>query len=54
MTQDTNSDNAAHRWWQRPSILPLAMAQVALSSVLYELSPYQLHRGFRVGPGYFQ
>lgn len=33
MTQDTNSDSAVHRWWQRPSILPLARFFVVLVCV---------------------
>jgi hypothetical protein len=37
----------------KPSIPALALAQVLLSSLLYELTPWDWHHGFRVGPGYF-
>ena len=37
-----------------PSIPALALVQVTLSSLLYELTPLSWHHGFRVGPGYFR
>jgi hypothetical protein len=38
---------------RRPSIPALALAQVALSSLLYEVTPMAWRHGFRVGPAYF-
>ena len=37
------------RW---PSIVALALIQLMFSSLLYELTPWEWHHGFRVGPGY--
>jgi hypothetical protein len=37
------------RW---PSIVALALVQLMFSSLLYELTPWDWHHGFRVGPGY--
>lgn len=38
---------------RRSSILALALAQVVMSSLLYEFTPWEWHHGLRVGPGYF-
>ena len=38
------------RW---PSVLALALLQLLLSSLLYELTPWQWHHGFRVGPKFY-
>jgi len=38
---------------RQPSIPALAVVQVTLSSLLYNLIPWEWHHGFRVGPGYF-
>jgi hypothetical protein len=37
------------RW---PSVLALALVQFLFSSLLYELTPWSWHHGFRVGPRY--
>lgn len=37
------------RW---PSIVALALVQLMFSSLLYELTPWAWHHGFRVGPRY--
>jgi len=37
------------RW---PSIVALALVQLMFSSLLYELTPWEWHHGFRVGPRY--
>lgn len=37
------------RW---PSIIALALLQLLFSSLLYELTPWEWHHGFRVGPGF--
>lgn len=37
------------RW---PSIVALALVQFMFSSLLYELTPWDWHHGFRVGPRY--
>lgn len=36
-----------------PSVLGLALIQILFSSVLYWATPFDWHRGFRVGIGYF-
>lgn len=45
----TISSYLFERW---PSIVALALVQFMFSSLLYELTPWDWHHGFRVGPRY--
>ncbi len=44
---------SCHMFRRLPSVLGLALLQSLLSSLLYWLTPWDWHRGFRVGIGYF-
>ncbi len=38
------------RW---PSVIALALVQFLFAALLYELTPWDWHHGFRIGPGYY-
>lgn len=37
----------------QPSVPAIALLQFVMSSLLFELTPWELHHGFRVGPTYY-